>query len=116
MREKKRKSYEADPVARKRINRTWRVKNPGKSNAITAKRTASKLGATPAWLVAEDYERIAALYTEAARLTRETGVVHHVDHVIPLQGKRVSGLHVPWNLQILTAVENMKKGNKLYAD
>jgi len=113
MRLRKRQQYEADREGRKQINRAWRVKNPGKSNAITAKRHAQKLRATPAWLTAADYDRIAAIYTEAARLTRETGVVHHVDHVIPLQGKTVSGLHAPDNLQILTATDNHKKNNKL---
>jgi hypothetical protein len=53
-----------------------------------------------------------AIYREAQRLTAATGVAHHVDHEIPLQGVLVSGLHVHNNLQILTALENIKKRNR----
>jgi len=87
--------------------------NPGKMNARTAKRMAAKLQATPMWLTKQQIEEIEAFYVEAARLTKETRIKHHVDHIIPLQGKNVTGLHVPWNLQILTASQNASKGNRL---
>ena len=67
--------------------------------------------ATPTWLGRKDYESMAQLYERAARLMTETGVPHDVDHIIPLQGKGVCGLHVPWNLQLLTASENRTKSN-----
>jgi hypothetical protein len=65
--------------------------------------------AVPAWL---DNEQIAAIqwfYDEARRLTRETGVSHVVDHVAPLNGAHSCGLHVPWNLQVLTDSANKSK-------
>jgi len=58
-----------------------------------------------------DGKAIRAIYAEARRLTRETGIAHHVDHEIPLMGEFVSGLHVETNLQILTGSENTRKHN-----
>jgi hypothetical protein len=73
------------------------------------KRRASKLQRTPSWA---DMAAIKAFYVEARRLTVATGIPHHVDHEIPLQGRLVSGLHVHTNLQILTGSENSKKRNR----
>jgi predicted acyl esterase len=94
-------------------SKTWRQNNPGKQNAKTARRRAMLLQATPRWLTEEHKKQIEAIYNEAARLTRETGIPHEVDHIMPLQGVECRGLHVPWNLQILTQKENAKKNNKI---
>lgn len=79
------------------------------SNFHANKRRAAKINRTPPWA---DLEAMRAIYAEARRLTRETGIPHHVDHDIPLQGKLVSGLHVHNNLQILTGSENSRKRNR----
>jgi excisionase family DNA binding protein len=60
-------------------------------------------------------EAIRAVYERAKSITRETGVPHHVDHIIPLQGEYVSGLHVEANLQVVPAVDNIRKRNKFDA-
>lgn len=68
---------------------------------------------TPKWLNKEQKKQILWFYKESKRLKDETGLVHHVDHMIPLCGKNVCGLHVPWNLQVLEGKENLEKSNKL---
>ncbi len=60
--------------------------------------------------------KIHEIYLEAARVTEKTGQAHHVDHIIPLRGVGVCGLHVPWNLQVLLAEENLRKGNRIEDD
>lgn len=87
-------------------------KYPEKLSAKASKRHAAKLKRTLKSLTEEHREQIQWFYSEAARLTRETGIPHEVDHILPLQGKTISGLHVPWNLQILTEKENNNKRNK----
>lgn len=67
----------------------------------------------PSWA---DKKAMRAIYKQARRITLETGIRHAVDHIIPLQGKRVSGLHVPENLRIITHAENAKKLNKYVPD
>ena len=86
--------------------------NRGKYYARTRKYQASKLNATPSWLSEAQIKEMEDIYTRAVELSQETGILHHVDHVHPLQGINSCGLHVPWNLQILTAKENLSKSNK----
>jgi len=66
----------------------------------------------PLWLTEEDHRQIAKLYAEAKRLTETTETIYNVDHEVPLQGKSVSGLHVPENLRVITHFENASKHNK----
>lgn len=89
--------------------RAYKKKNRPHMTAIQMKRHAAKMKRTPAWA---NQESINLFYAEAKRLTLTTGVKHAVDHVIPLQGKNVSGLHVENNLQVITHIENAKKWNR----
>ena len=91
----------------------YRNQNKDKRNALTAKRRARKLQARPQWLTPEHFEEITEFYTICKMFQIYTGLTYHVDHIVPLQGKTVCGLHVPWNLQILEASENISKKNKL---
>lgn len=77
-----------------------------------ALRRASKLSATPPCLTPLDFYQIKNIYSKAQELSKSSGEAWHVDHIIPLQHEKVCGLHVPWNLQIITASENYAKNNK----
>ena len=74
---------------------------------------ADKLKRIPKWLTQDDIRWMQWMYDQAQRLSEQTGIKHHVDHVIPLRGKTVSGLHCPANLQILTDMENFQKSNRV---
>lgn len=87
----------------------WRADNPGAAAAQVARRRASILKATPSWA---DHSAIRTVYEEAKRLQAQDGMPRHVDHIVPLRGRKVSGLHVHTNLQILTAKDNQVKGNQ----
>jgi len=80
--------------------------------ARVAKRNATKLKATPLWLTQKQLNDITKIYKACTRVSESTGKTHHVDHIVPLQGRNVCGLHVPWNLAILPASMNLSKHNK----
>lgn len=94
--------------------RAWQHTNSAKMNAKNAKRRAKKLAATPKWLTVENWNEIMEFYILAQELAwlNQDGMAFHVDHIIPLQGVEVCGLHVPWNLQLLPARDNKVKGNR----
>jgi len=95
----------------RKYNNNYKKNNRDKYNVYDANREAAKKNRTPLWLSEQDKREIKLIYKIAARVSKETGIDHHVDHEIPLQGEFVSGLHVPDNLQLLTAKENMIKNN-----
>ena len=94
-------------------HKEWAKRNPAKVIANALQRTTALRLRIPLWLTEEHWDAINAFYLEARRRTEETGIIHHVDHKYPLRGKTVSGLHVPWNLQVLTAKANLSKANRL---
>ena len=95
-----------------KIKAEWKKRNLAKCAAEEAKRKAAKLNRTPSWLTEADLDKIVSIYIEAGRKTKKTGEEWHVDHIIPLQGKNISGLHVPDNLQVIKATENISKHNR----
>jgi hypothetical protein len=88
----------------------WAKENVHKKRSYRAKRRAALLNATPLWA---DAKAIEYLYKQATILSKNNLKKYEVDHIIPLQGKTVSGLHVPWNLQIIPTTENRSKGNRI---
>jgi hypothetical protein len=107
-----RKWQDANPESRKASAERYRKANPEKLRVRYSLQRQYRGHAVPLWLTDAQKADIVAVYASARMLTKMTGVLHHVDHIVPLRGKFVCGLHVPWNLQILTAYENQKKSNR----
>lgn len=90
----------------------YRKANRDKINFWALKRWAAKLNRTPKWLTEGDWDAIESLYLEAAKRSDVEGIRYEVDHIIPLQGELVSGLHVPSNLRVIPKRDNASKGNR----
>lgn len=106
------KYREENKLQIRKNSKKWRETNKGKKNADTAKRFAAKMQRMPKWLTQEEKLRMSCYYQLAAMRTKESGHAWHVDHIVPMRGESVSGLHVPWNLRVISAQENMNKGNR----
>jgi hypothetical protein len=94
---------------RKQYMSRYREENPEKIAEWALQYNYSVEQATVKWA---DLNKIKEIYKLRNKLTEETGIPHHVDHIIPLQHELVCGLNVENNLQILTAEENQRKSNK----
>ncbi len=104
----------ARPVEeRTRQREKYKKQNPDLYKALTSVRKRRHKNATPPWVTKEQKEAIKGLYLHAMRLTKITGERYVVDHIIPLINPTVCGLHVPWNLRVITQEENLLKSNKL---
>ena len=104
--------YLANADAAKEAARQYRATYPAKINAWSRKHQLSKRMQTPHWLTPDEYWMIEQAYELAALRTKLFGFAWQVDHVIPLQGKLVSGLHTPYNLQVIPAKYNRSKSNQ----
>ena len=107
---------EANPLMMRVCKDIWASKNPHKNAAAATRYYARKRKRSPLWLTADHHAEIEKYYAVAAWLSKNSGVKHAVDHIVPLHGENVCGLHVPWNLQVLTLSENSSKGNRHVGD
>lgn len=107
-----RENYKKNKAAFRARDRKWQKANNAYFAAKENKRKSAKLKRTPSWLTETHFAQIQMFYDSAAALTKELGIRMEVDHIVPLNDKNVSGLHVPWNLQILSKTDNSRKGNK----
>ena len=104
------KSSKKNIERRREYARKHRAENPSLYNFYCRTRQAKQCNATPKWA---NYEAIKVKYKERNTMSKVKGLAYNVDHIVPLQGENVCGLHVPWNLQIITADENIAKSNSL---
>ncbi len=113
VRRNSKKRYKADPGMIARTAAAAVERNPGLNRANSAMFLCRKMGRVPPWLTKKQRKEIREWYNLAFELQWLSEEPLQVDHIIPLNSPLVSGLHVPWNLQILPGSLNRKKGNKL---
>jgi len=105
-------AYYANHEVEKEARKEYYFNNKQDYYVRKAKRRAKQLDRTPSWLTEHDLLHIKCIYSVCDMLNREGNEPYEVDHIVPLQGKNVCGLHVPWNLRVVTRTENRSKGNK----
>jgi len=91
----------------------WKKNNEVQVRADTKARRRKHRQATPPWLTRRQKSEIRQIYQIAITMSKTTGEQYVVDHIVPLRSDAVCGLHVPWNLRVMTQEENLKKSNKL---
>lgn len=126
LRDKARLSRKENPERSRKTSKSYRLRNRDKElaryirynkenpevrAAHSAKRRAYHKNATPPWLTDEQKQDMACMYGLAKKFEKLCNAEYHVDHIVPLAGKDICGLHVPWNLQLLEASLNFSKGN-----
>lgn len=110
--ERKKQFYEKNRESILLQKQEYRKVNKGKINALVAKRKTHIKQRVAKWLSKDDNWIMKEIYDLAAKRTKMHGFKWHVDHIIPLQGKFVSGLHIPENLQVIPWIDNVRKKNK----
>ena len=107
------RSISRPAVEKRRLRTEYKSRNIDTVRADTSVRKRRHREATPKWVTAEEKATMRALYVQARKLSELTGERYVVDHIIPLRSDVVCGLHVPWNLRVITQDENLRKSNKL---
>jgi hypothetical protein len=102
----------ARSISRKSVAQ-WRRRNLDITAEQSARYKSIVRRASPKWLNKSQKMEMVNFYREARRISKETGIMHHVDHIFPLQAKTCCGLHVPWNMQVLVGSDNIRKRNIL---
>ena len=100
--------YKENTESEKQRTKKWRQENNGWANFLRTNSKPRYKKAIPSWA---DHEKMKAFYVEADRLSSETGIKYSVDHIVPIKGKFVSGLHVEYNLQVIKLTDNIIKHN-----
>lgn len=98
-----------NPERKRQNDKAWTEANKARAHSLKAKYRAARRQACPPWVDAAHMARIHEIYKLRRDISEKTGVVHEVDHIVPLQGKTVCGLHVWWNLRVIPREENNRR-------
>ena len=107
------KAFSRPSSEKSAAKRKYKEANPELYKALTSVRKRRHRKASPRWLTKDQKLAMRHLYLQAMELTKLTGERYVVDHIVPLISDEVCGLHVPWNLRVITQEENLRKSNKL---